>query len=164
VFSRIIGVSPRAFCEFHRIDRLKRLLRDGSSVSAAAYDAGYGSLRAVYERSDRCLGMTPAAYKRGGQGIDVRYVTIGTELGEALVGASSSGICKVALGLAAGTLRDELEGELPAARISRLTSVPIAFTRAILRAEREDPLVARLDWDARQSVFRANVWTALTIQ
>jgi AraC family transcriptional regulator of adaptative response/methylated-DNA-[protein]-cysteine methyltransferase len=163
VFSRIVGISPRAFCDFQRVQHLKRLLRSGRPVSTAVYDAGYGSLRAVYERSARTLGMTPAVYQRGGEGVDVRYATTRAELGETLIAASSSGICMVVLGRAGSSVRQELERELPAARLSRITPAPFEWTRAVLQAEREDPLVARLDRDTRQSVFRANVWTALTI-
>jgi len=163
VFSRIIGISPRALCDFRRLELLKRLLRDGRAVSAAAYDAGFGSLRAVYERSDRGLGMTPAAYRRGGECVDVRYAAIRAELGEVLIAASSLGVCTVSMIRAGDTLLQRLEEDLPAARLSRFDPVPVEFSRAVLQAEREDPLVARFDWDTRQSVFRAKVWTAIAV-
>jgi AraC family transcriptional regulator of adaptative response/methylated-DNA-[protein]-cysteine methyltransferase len=161
VFSRIVGVSPREFCDFHRLERLRSLLRAGNSVSTAAYEAGYGSLRAVYERAGRGLGMTPAAYKRGGEGVGIGYATTKVELGNVLIAGSSSGICMLALDRSEGRLPRGLEQEFPAASCSKLKSMPFEWMRAVLQAEREDPLIARLDWHARESVFRANVWTTL---
>ena len=40
-------------------------------VTAAVYEAGYGSASRVYERADTRLGMTPKQYRQGGRDVTV---------------------------------------------------------------------------------------------
>src|SRR5580704_14865065 len=75
-FRRIVGLSPKGFCDARRLARFKERLRIGESISEACYGVGYGSSRALYEKASKHLGMTPATYQRGGVGIHIHYVTI----------------------------------------------------------------------------------------
>ncbi|MSO56536.1 MAG: helix-turn-helix domain-containing protein [Acidobacteria bacterium] len=61
-FTRLVGISPRAFAEACRLGQLKSALRKGTRVTPAMYDAGYGSSSRVYERAATAFGMTPATY------------------------------------------------------------------------------------------------------
>lgn len=61
VFTRIVGISPRAYQDALRAGRFRRGLREGVPVTGAIYDAGYGSSSRVYERRPTG-GMTPAVY------------------------------------------------------------------------------------------------------
>src|SRR5438046_4202344 len=72
-FKRLLGVSPRQYQDALRVTRFKARLRAGDTVSRATYEAGFGSSSRVYERSDNTLGMTPAAYRRGGAGMRIEY-------------------------------------------------------------------------------------------
>jgi AraC family transcriptional regulator of adaptative response/methylated-DNA-[protein]-cysteine methyltransferase len=162
VFTRIVGLSPRAFGNFRRLSRLKSLLRRGVAVSGAAYEAGYGSLRALYERVGRGLGMTPAAYRRGGEGACIRYALAKVTLGHALVAATQTGVCTVSLGPHEDALVSDLAKEFPAAAaLSREAPIPPTWLQALRAADREDPLLLRLDQNARREVFQANVWNHL---
>jgi AraC family transcriptional regulator, regulatory protein of adaptative response / methylated-DNA-[protein]-cysteine methyltransferase len=162
VFTRIVGLSPKAFANFQRLGRLKALLRRGMPVSAAAYEAGYGSLRALYEHAGRGLGMTPAAYQRGGEGARIRYALAKVSLGYALVAATHTGICTVALGADEGALVHELAREFPSASgLDREARIPSAWRIALRVADREDPLLRRLGQEVRRDVFRAQVWNHL---
>ena len=67
VFTRLVGISPRAYQDALRAGRFRRGLREGVPVTGAIYDAGYGSSSRVYERLPTGRGMTPAVYKRGAQ-------------------------------------------------------------------------------------------------
>src|SRR5580693_4343733 len=42
-FQRIVGLSPKGFCDARRLARFKERLRAGESISGACYGAGYGS-------------------------------------------------------------------------------------------------------------------------
>jgi AraC family transcriptional regulator of adaptative response/methylated-DNA-[protein]-cysteine methyltransferase len=72
-FKRIIGLSPKSFCDARRIARFKQHLRAGQSISNACYEVGDGSSRAPYEKTRKGLGMTPAVYRHGGKGIHICY-------------------------------------------------------------------------------------------
>src|SRR4051812_41925914 len=97
-FKRLLGVSPREYQDALRVTRFKARLRAGDTVSRATYEAGFGSSSRVYERSDRTLGMTPAAYRRGGEGMRITYTVVSSPFGKLLVGATERGVCSVALG------------------------------------------------------------------
>src|SRR5262249_60083729 len=73
VFRQVTGLSPREYATAHRLQRLKDRLKDGTSVTEALYDAGYGSSRALYEAAGDGLGMSPGAYGKGGSGHRIAY-------------------------------------------------------------------------------------------
>ena len=70
-FKRAVGVSPKEYQAEIRMRRFKSRLRAGDTVSRATYEAGFGSSSRVYERASTSLGMTPAAYRRGGAGVRI---------------------------------------------------------------------------------------------
>src|SRR5204863_818311 len=75
-FSRLLGISPRAYQDALRAQRFRRDLRTGKPLTGAIYDAGYGWSSRVYERQPTGRGMTPAQYRRGAEGARIAF-TIG---------------------------------------------------------------------------------------
>ena len=65
-FRRQTGMSPKAYADARRMERMKSGLRKGDTVSRATYDAGYTSTSRAYDHARARIGMTPAAYRRGG--------------------------------------------------------------------------------------------------
>ncbi len=116
-FKRLVGVTPREYASARRASRLKRELRAAGSVSRAQYAAGYGSSSRLYEQAGGRLGMTPAAYRRGGAGVRIGYTTVPTSLGTLLVAGTERGLCLVRFGGSAAALARELRHEFPAAEI-----------------------------------------------
>jgi AraC family transcriptional regulator of adaptative response/methylated-DNA-[protein]-cysteine methyltransferase len=162
VFTRIVGLSPKAFGDYRRLARIKALLRDRVPITTAAYEAGYGSLRALYERAERGLGMTPAEYQRGGEGAHIRYALAEVSLGVAVVAATDVGVCTIALGAGEDALARALADEFPAAASrSQAATMPSPWLYALRQAEREDPLLLRFSDRTRRDVFHANVWNVL---
>src|SRR5439155_26444437 len=72
-FTRLVGVTPKAYHAARRAERLRTELRKGETVSRAIFEAGYGSGSRVYERTADMLGMTPGVFKRGGAGVRVHF-------------------------------------------------------------------------------------------
>ena len=97
-FRRQTGMSPKAYADARRMERMKSGLRKGDTVSRATYDAGYTSTSRAYDHARARIGMTPAAYRRGGAGLRIRYTTLPTSLGVLLVAATDRGLCAVTLG------------------------------------------------------------------
>ena len=120
-FKRLVGVSPTQYSAALRAEQLKKHLRGGASVSRATYDAGYGGSSRVYESAGRTLGMTPASYRRGGQGARIRFTTAGTDFGRLLVAATERGVCSVMLGDDDAELEQALAAEFPNAERSAAT-------------------------------------------
>jgi AraC family transcriptional regulator, regulatory protein of adaptative response / methylated-DNA-[protein]-cysteine methyltransferase len=114
-FRGAMGITPRQYADAQRMRRLKSRLKRGDNVTTALYEAGYGSSSRLYERAPSHLGMTPAAYGRGGAGMQIHYAIVGSPLGRLLVGATDRGISALHLGESDGTLRAALRKEYPRA-------------------------------------------------
>ncbi len=117
LFKRETGLTVSRYARSRRLDRFKIRIRDGSSVSQAAFDAGFGSSSRLYEIAGKQLGMTPATYRKGGAGAVIRYVVTHSALGGLLVAGTVSGVCAVKLGDDTDMLIAELEHEFPLATL-----------------------------------------------
>ena len=162
-FRARFGLSPAEYLAQRKLGKLKSALREGSDVSAALYDAGYGSPSRVYEAGAARLGMTPARYRAGGEGEDLRWSTVETALGTALVAASARGICMVELGTSERTLEAKLRAEFPNASLQRVDVGRDAFLAPRVRAV-ADALAgkkAKVEVDLLGTAFQKKVWDAL---
>jgi AraC family transcriptional regulator of adaptative response/methylated-DNA-[protein]-cysteine methyltransferase len=158
-FKRIVGLSPKAFCDARRIARFKQYLRAGQSISSACYEVGYGSSRALYEKTRKGLGMTPAVYRRGGKGTRIAYAITDSSWGSVLVASTEHGLCAVLLGEDEDVLHRELRQEFPGAGFNQESSAK--WKAAVLSCQREDPLLLKLPMSLRGRVFQARVWDAV---
>ncbi|HEV7670311.1 MAG TPA: bifunctional DNA-binding transcriptional regulator/O6-methylguanine-DNA methyltransferase Ada [Thermoanaerobaculia bacterium] len=118
IFTRVLGISPREYLAARRAERLKGHLRSGGSVTDALYDAGYSGSSRLYEQADGRLGMPPGAYRRGGEGIKLRFTIAESTLGRVLLAATDRGIAAVALGDSDEALEGDLRREYPNAEIT----------------------------------------------
>lgn len=160
-FKRVVGLSPKAYQDAKRLERMKARLRAGDTVSRATFEAGFGSSRAVYEKADSGLGMTPGAYRRGGEGMTIRHQVGGTEFGDLIVAATERGICFVSLGESEGGLIEALRREYPRAALRPADGALASWVQAI-----RDHLAGRrpgldLPTDLTGTEFQRRVWRAL---
>ena len=162
LFKRIMGVSPRQYADARRLDRFRTGLQQGNGVASATYEAGFGSSSRVYERAGPALGMTPAAYAKGGRGAVIGYAITNSPLGRLLVAATPRGVCFVALGERDGTLVDKLRREYPAAAaIARAAAALGQAVRAILDMLDGAAPHAGLPLDIQATAFQRRVWEEL---
>lgn len=161
VFKRIMGVTPRQYAAALRLERLKSGLKGGESVTAAMYDAGYGSSSRLYESAPMQMGMTPSSYKRGGEGLEIAYTTVDCSLGKLLVAATSRGVCAVSLGDTDDTLLAELRVEYPAACLKRDDEAMRHWLEAVLCGIEERQPYLNLPLDVQGTPFQGRVWQEL---
>ena len=161
VFARVMGISPRAYAEARRLGRVKSLLKAGDDVTGALYEAGYGSSSRLYERANGQLGMTPATYRRGGEGAHIRYTIADSPLGRLLIAATHKGICMVSLGDNDFHLEHELHHDFAAAEIVRDDQALGAWVKALLRHLNGKAPHLDLPLDVRATAFQWKVWQAL---
>lgn len=159
-FKATLGVTPREYADACRLGCLKRELRQGDGVAAAAFGAGYGSGSRVYERAAATLGMTPAAYARGGADQAVDFVTAASPLGRLLVAATPKGVCAVALGDDDASLAAALRREYPGASVGTGASSFRGWVEAIVASLQGGP-DPRLPLDIRATAFQRLVWREL---
>lgn len=117
VFKSVVGVSPRAYASAQRMARFKERLKAGDAITDAIYEVGYGSTSRLYERADTHLGMTPSDYRRGGDGLTIRYALAECDLGILLVAATERGICALRLDDDPEPMMAKLVEEYPAAQL-----------------------------------------------
>jgi AraC family transcriptional regulator of adaptative response/methylated-DNA-[protein]-cysteine methyltransferase len=160
-FKRLVGISPREYAAACRMRKVKARLRRGDDVTAAMLEAGYGSSGRFYERAAPMLGMPPSTYRRGGAGMSIRYTIVRSPLGRLLIGATSRGVCAVAMGASNADLEAALAREYPAATIAADDTGLARWTREVLahlagRRPRLD-----LPLDVRATAFQWQVWEEL---
>ncbi|MEZ4413134.1 MAG: bifunctional DNA-binding transcriptional regulator/O6-methylguanine-DNA methyltransferase Ada [Gemmatimonadales bacterium] len=160
-FSRLVGVSPRAYAQALRRERLKAGLRQGRAVSRAGWDAGYGSSRQLYEQGADALGMPPASYRAGGAGVTLRYTVAESVAGPLLLAATERGLCAAWFGQDDGALARELAGEFPSAELVRDDGALAPLATAVLRHLAEGAPLARIPLDIGGSPFGRLVWNQL---
>jgi AraC family transcriptional regulator, regulatory protein of adaptative response / methylated-DNA-[protein]-cysteine methyltransferase len=162
-FSERFGLSPAGYLAQRKLGTLKSALRDGHEVSAALYDAGYGSPSRVYEAGAAKLGMTPARYRAGGAGEAIRWSLVDTVLGMALVATTQRGICMVELGNDPAALEAKLHDEFPQARLQRVDAGRDEFLAPRLQAvaARLAGQAADVPMDLIGTAFQKKVWDAL---
>src|SRR2546428_783539 len=97
-FKRVLGVSPRQYVEARRLARMKRFLRNGETVNNSLYNAGFSSRIRVYENVPGGFGVNPGEFRRGGEGLQIRYSIVDSPLGRLLVAATDRGVCGVCIG------------------------------------------------------------------
>lgn len=160
VFTKAVGMSPRDYARARRARALKRELRR-TSVTDAIYAAGFGSASRAYEDAPGNLGMTPGAYRRGGDGEHIRFGTVVTRAGVVLAAATSRGLCTVALGDDAGELEAALRAEFPRASVVRDRG-SLRSALATLRDVAAGRLsTVSLPLDVAATAFQRRVWRAL---
>lgn len=160
-FTRLTGMSPKAYRDSRRMERMKISLRAGDSVSRATYDAGYGSASRAYDHARSRLGMTPADYRRGATGVRIRSLTLDTAAGVLLVAATERGLCAVTLGGSPAGLEAELRKEFPRATIEPADAELRRWAGAVVRRLEGESPADRLPLDVRGTAFQRQVWEAL---
>lgn len=168
-FRGAMGITPRQYADAQRMRRLKARLKKGDNVTTALYEAGYGSSSRLYERAPSHLGMTPAAYGRGGAGMQIHYAIVDSPLGRLLVGATDKGVSALYLGESDATLRAALRKEYPAADLIA-ESAPAGHKIAGSLGERVAKILLHLrgqephldlPTDVQGTAFQRRVWEEL---
>lgn len=159
-FKAVLGLSPKEVTDMMRIDAFKRNVKR-TDVTTSLYDSGYGSSRSLYEKAGETLGMTPATYKKGGKGLDIKYTVVDSRLGKLMVAATARGICAVSFGDDEESLRRELADEFFAAEIEENDGGLKDAVRAILKSLDGEKTILTLPLDLHATAFQMRVWSEL---
>lgn len=162
LFKAGTGLSPAAYAQALRGQRLRHQLEDAPSVTDALYGAGYNSSGRFYEEADQVLGMTPGKWRRGGEGMTIRFAVGQCALGALLVAQSERGVCAILLGDEPEPLLQDLQRRFHAAT---LLGGDTDFERRVAQVAAfvEQPgLGLDLPLDIRGTVFQQKVWQALS--
>ncbi|MFC4160254.1 bifunctional DNA-binding transcriptional regulator/O6-methylguanine-DNA methyltransferase Ada [Chitinimonas lacunae] len=161
LFKANTGLTPRQYAAAQRAARLRERLGEASSVTAAAFDAGYQSNARFYAATDQVLGMKPTTYRAGGVQVAIRFAVGQCSLGAILVAQSERGLCAILLGDDPDRLLRDLQDRFPHAELlggdaafEQLVAQVVGFVEA-------PALGLALPLDVRGTAFQQRVWQAL---
>lgn len=158
-FKKLVGVSPRKYAEAQRLKRLKLQLKNGETVTASIYEAGYRSISRLYANNH--LGMTPGDYRRGGSGMKIGYTIVNSPLGRMMVAATGRGVCFVGFGDTDAFLMSELKKDYPTAEVQRDKTGFSKWVNAIVENLNGRRPHLDLPLDVQGTAFQRQVWEAL---
>lgn len=159
VFTVATGITPKAYADACRFERVRRSLHDQAAVTTAVFGAGFGSAGRFYASATGRLGMTPSHFRAGAPGSVVRYGVLRCSLGHVLAAATDRGPCAVELG-DPGWLVDALGARFHAASLVHDDEFAVLVGRVVEGVD--DPWMGTdLAADIRAIVFRERLAHAL---
>jgi AraC family transcriptional regulator of adaptative response/methylated-DNA-[protein]-cysteine methyltransferase len=162
LFKAVIGVTPKAYAQAHRIRRVRDGLgRRNGSVTEAIYDAGFNSSSRFYEVSTQALGMTPSDFRSGGTNAEIRFAIGECWLGSILVACSAKGICAISLGDDPQALARDLQDRFPEARLIGGDAAFEATVAKVIGGVERPGQGLDLPLDIRGTAFQQRVWQVL---
>lgn len=163
VFSRWVGISPKRFAQYLRLDHARRLLSAPTSLLDAALDTGLSGPSRLHDLFVTCEAMTPGDWKARGAGLAIRWGLHSSPFGRCIVGTTDRGVCwfSFVTGDEAAAVA-EFAGEWPGAELVRdqaATAAVVARMFAPVAGPAADnpPLPVLL----RGTNFQVKVWEAL---
>jgi AraC family transcriptional regulator of adaptative response/methylated-DNA-[protein]-cysteine methyltransferase len=142
VFTRLAGVSPKAFVGALTLEHAKASLAKGRSVLDASLGAGLSAPSRLHDLSLKIEAMTPGDYARGGEGLRVAFGFYPSLFGPALFAAIGKGLCALAFadeGEEDAALADIIS-RWPRARFERNDAEVAPYAKAILLDRTSVPL------------------------
>jgi len=156
-FKQAVGLSPREYIQARRLAKMKLLLKNGHTVTKALYGAGFSSRSRFYGSSNQ-FGMSAGAFRRGGEGLRVRYSIVNCPLGRLLVAATPRGLCAVFMGDTDAVVESALSKEYPHADLYRTNSGLQKWITAIMNYFGGREVDLNLPLDIQASTFQRRVW------
>ena len=93
VFSQWVGVSPKRYQQYLRLDHAKTLLTDNFTTLATADAVGLSGSGRLHDLFLKWEAMSPGDYARGGTGLVIRWGCFDSAFGPVIAMATDRGIC-----------------------------------------------------------------------
>lgn len=161
IFKAHTGITPKAYAAAQRQRRMQENLAQQPSVTDAIYAAGFNSSGRFYAASPGALGMTPTAFRAGGQGATIRFAIAQCSLGAILVASTAVGICAILMGDDPDALARELQDRFPKAELIGAEPDYEETVARVIGLVEAPELGLDLPLDVRGTAFQQRVWQVL---
>jgi AraC family transcriptional regulator of adaptative response/methylated-DNA-[protein]-cysteine methyltransferase len=161
LFKAGTGLTPKAYADAHRADRVRKALPSSKTITAAIYDAGFNSNGRFYASSAQVLGMTPGRYRAGGQWVQIRFAIGECSLGSILVAATDKGVCAILMGNDPDALVRQLQDRFAKAELIGGDAKFETLVAKVVGFVEQPRLGLDLPLDVRGTAFQQRVWKAL---
>ena len=105
--------------------------------------------------------MTPSTYRRGGEGLTIRFTMADSPVGRLLIASTERGICAVTIGDDDAALVQALEAEYPRASIERDDEALRPVRETVLESMTNQTSFGAVAFDMPGTPFQREVWQAL---
>ncbi|GAA0552394.1 AraC family transcriptional regulator of adaptative response/methylated-DNA-[protein]-cysteine methyltransferase [Rhizomicrobium palustre] len=157
IFTRYIGVSPKAFVGHLTLAHAKAELSKGASVLAAALEAGLSGPSRLHDLCLKVEAMTPGDYAKGGAGLVVDYGFAFCPFGLAIATLTDKGLCGLGFGDDEDAMLADMRARWPKAVFRRADDKAADVVAKIFDAENREILPLYL----MGTPFQVKVWQAL---
>jgi AraC family transcriptional regulator of adaptative response/methylated-DNA-[protein]-cysteine methyltransferase len=161
IFKQVTGLTPKEYASAHREKRLRDELGSSGTITAAIYEAGYGSSGRFYQNSSEVLGMTPTNYRGGGANTEIRFAVGECSLGSVLVAQSDRGVCAILLGDDPAVLVRDLQDRFSRAHLIGGDNMFEFLVAQVVGFVDAPGIGLNLPLDIRGTAFQRRVWEAL---
>lgn len=161
LFKRVLGVTPKQYADAHRMQRFQVQLQRGAPVTQAVFDAGFGATSRAQAHSQRRLGMSPSAARRGGAGLSLTFGVARSQLGWVVVGATERGVCAIEFIAQPADAAARLQTRFAQARITPADDGLSALTQQVVDMIDQSRPAPDLPLDIQGTAFQQKVWQAL---
>jgi AraC family transcriptional regulator of adaptative response/methylated-DNA-[protein]-cysteine methyltransferase len=161
MFKASTGLTPKAYADAHRADRVRKALPSSKTITDAIYDAGFNSNGRFYAASREVLGMTPRRYRAGGKAAQIRFAIGECSLGSILVAATDKGVCAILLGSEPDALLRQLQDKFAKAEIVGGDAEFEQLVGKVVGFVERPKLGLDLPLDVQGTAFQQRVWKAL---
>ncbi len=161
MFKAVTGVTPKAYANAHRAERIRGELKNGANVTDTCYAAGFNSSSRFYTATSKQLGMTPSTFRAGGATLSIRFAIGECSLGSILVAASDKGVCAILFGNDPNALARDLQDRFPNAKLIGGDKSFDQWVAQVVGFVENPALGLALPLDIRGTAFQIRVWNAL---
>ena len=118
LFSAWVGVSPKRYQQYLRLDHARAMLRARHTTLETADAVGLSGSSRLHDLFIAWEAMTPGDYAREGSGLTIRWGRFDSPFGPALAMGTDRGLCGLAFTAETGeaAAMDDLTGRWPVAR------------------------------------------------
>jgi AraC family transcriptional regulator of adaptative response/methylated-DNA-[protein]-cysteine methyltransferase len=104
LFSRWAGISPKRFLQYLTVEHARRCLAETRSVLETSLEVGLSSPSRLHDLMVTIDAVTPGEFRRGGEGLRIRFGRGSSPFGTCLIGVTERGVCW--LSFSAGSVRE----------------------------------------------------------
>ncbi len=161
VFTRLVGVTPKAYAKQLREQLARDTIGTGRSITEAIHDAGYGSSTRFYDGASKRLGMSARKLRERGVGQTIRYATASTAIGVLLVASTDLGICAIEIGDTEDAVTSVLHDRFARAERIRDNDALTEHLQTVVASIDDPRRTLDLPLDIAGTAFQQRVWSAL---
>ena len=160
IFTEWAGTSPKKFLQYVSLQFAKRKLVKNQSLFDTAFETGFSGTSRLHDLFVKIEGMSPAAYKNGGERLNINYSYSSSQFGNVIIASTLKGICYLSFfDSAPENAFQNLKSEYPNAQFQEKKDKIQANALSVLEKGSED--IDQIKVYLKGTDFQLKVWEAL---